>query len=294
MQVLSDTPCIRQVCPQGDDQALLDRLWSYEPIVPEWDIKASVNSAGQIQRIRIALDKMLQGQHIKIAVIGGSPSAGLGAASPPEGYLQIFKSWIVSMFPEQPPEVVEHTMAKASGAVAMRCSAMQEDDADIIIVELNHDDVHSNKDAESVPGAVCVFQSSQMWLRVFRLVVMVFLMEALCRDYDRLLRRSLLLPNRPGVILLSAATINFDDSELTLFHRIPENDKLVLGQFYGVPLISLRGATYHHAQNNFMSAQLNATEPESAEAKRLAKRVRLDLGPERYHRYCPLVSFPLC
>lgn len=156
----AQTSCIDQVCPDSDQAALLERLWSYDAAVPEWDIKAAMNSAGQVQRIRLALDKLLKGEIIKIAVLGGSPSAGLGA-EPMESYLDIFKAWIESMFPFNPPEVVEHVMAKASGAVFMRCSALQEDDADIIIIELNHDDVHSNKDAENVPGAVYAFPRLQ-------------------------------------------------------------------------------------------------------------------------------------
>jgi hypothetical protein len=36
-----------------------------------------------------------------------------------------------------------------------------------------------------------------------------------------------------------------------------------------------------------MSAKLNESEPGSQEAKRLAKRVRKDLGPENYHRHAP-------
>ena len=62
-----------------------------------------------------------------------------------------------------------------------------------------------------------------------------------------LVRHSLLLRKRPAVIVLSAANVR-PGKELTLFYHIPENDKTVLAQYYGVPLLSLRGATYHHTQ----------------------------------------------
>jgi hypothetical protein len=111
-----------------------------------------------------------------------------------------------------------------------------------------------------------------------------------CRDYDRLIRYSLLLPKNPAVILLSAATIT-PGPNLTLFHHIPENDKLILGQYYGVPMLSVRGASYHHAQTLHMSARANETAPHSSRAKHLAAKVRPDLGPENLHR-CLFPSLP--
>ena len=114
-----------------------------------------------------------------------------------------------------------------------------------------------------------------------------------CSDFDMLVRRSLLLPKRPAVVVLSAATIRFNAADLTLFYHIPENDKLVLAQYYGVPLLSLRGASYHHAQTLHMSAQLNASAPDSAEALRLARKVRKDLGPENYQK-CVCIGSCVC
>jgi hypothetical protein len=101
-----------------------------------------------------------------------------------------------------------------------------------------------------------------------------------------LLRTSLLLPQRPAVVILSAATIQ-PTPDLTLFYHIAENDKVVLAQYYGVPLISLRGATYHHTQALHVSARLNKTDPDSEEARSVARRVRKHLGPENMHRCAP-------
>lgn len=87
-------------------------------------------------------------------MIGGSPSAGVGAASQ-QGYLQQFKVWLKDTFASQPPEVVNLSLAKASAAVASRCSALHDADADIVVIELLHDEVFSNEDADRVPGAAC-------------------------------------------------------------------------------------------------------------------------------------------
>ena len=78
-----------------------------------------------------------------------------------------------------------------------------------------------------------------------------------------LVRHALLQPKRPAVIILSAATIRFDSPDLTLFYHIPENDKLVLAQYYGVPFLSLRGAAYHHWQTAHMSAKLKCRHNQS-------------------------------
>ena len=49
-----------RVCPAPEHRATLDRL-HYEPLLPEGDIRASINSAGLAQRMRIAIDKALRG-----------------------------------------------------------------------------------------------------------------------------------------------------------------------------------------------------------------------------------------
>jgi hypothetical protein len=53
--------CIPPICPPIESKHFLERMWAYQPLLPEWDIKASVNSAGQLQRLRIALSKMFKG-----------------------------------------------------------------------------------------------------------------------------------------------------------------------------------------------------------------------------------------
>lgn len=117
--------------------------------------------------------------------------------------------------------------------------------------------------------------------------------HTMCRDYDRLIRYTLLLPKRPAVILLSAASLT-PGPTLTRFHHVPENDKLILGQYYGVPLLSVRGAAYHHAQTLSLSAAANTTDPSAERARRLAARVRPELGPENIHRCSTTWACTMC
>ena len=53
--------CAPNLCPAPGHEELLQRVWSYTPLLPEWDIKASINSAGLLQRMRLAVAKMLKG-----------------------------------------------------------------------------------------------------------------------------------------------------------------------------------------------------------------------------------------
>jgi hypothetical protein len=97
---------------------------------------------------------------LKIAVVGGSPSAGLGSHTG-QSYLDLFKSWMASLFQQPTYEIANLSMAKATARIASRCSAIVAEDADVVVIELLHDEVYSNKDVDSVPGASYVFVSAK-------------------------------------------------------------------------------------------------------------------------------------
>ena len=63
--------CAPNLCPAPGHEELLQRVWSYVPLLPEWDIKASINSAGLLQRMRLAVAKMLKGVHCTNRTTGG-------------------------------------------------------------------------------------------------------------------------------------------------------------------------------------------------------------------------------
>lgn len=62
-------------------------------------------------------------------------------------------------------------MAKATAGIASRCSGMNVDTADIVIIELLHDEPHSTQEVDRVPGvrcvltAVCVSTAPCMYMR---------------------------------------------------------------------------------------------------------------------------------
>jgi hypothetical protein len=114
--------------------------------------KEVLSSPGQCSESHMESVVRSSGERIKIVVIGGSPTAGLGAG-PQQSYLQQFKEWLRDTFTDQAPDVVDLSMAKASAAVAARCILLNDQGADIVILELLHDEVHSNMDADRVPGA---------------------------------------------------------------------------------------------------------------------------------------------
>jgi hypothetical protein len=100
-------------------------------------------------------------------VIGGSPSAGLGTKEARRRghrhtakYLEAFNWYLQTTFPGAPPQVVDVSMAKATAGVASRCAAMQVRDADIVIVELLHDEPYSSEEAHQVPGGRCALRAA--------------------------------------------------------------------------------------------------------------------------------------
>ena len=99
-------------------------------------------------------ETIVAGERIKIAVIGGSPSVGVGAGAAGT-YLTAFKSWLQASFTDAPPEVLELAMAKATAGIAARCASLNAEDADIVIIELLHDEPHSTEEVDRVPGVRC-------------------------------------------------------------------------------------------------------------------------------------------
>ena len=87
-------------------------------------------------------------------MIGGSPSVGVGAGAAGT-YLTAFKSWLQASFTDAPPEVLDLAMAKATAGISARCASLNAEDADIVIIELLHDEPHSTEEVDRVPGVRC-------------------------------------------------------------------------------------------------------------------------------------------
>jgi hypothetical protein len=75
-------------------------------------------------------------------------------------YVVTFKKWLVQAFPDRTPVVHDFSMAKATAGVASRCSTLNLDEADIVILELLHDEQPSNEEVDKVAGVRCAMQTS--------------------------------------------------------------------------------------------------------------------------------------
>jgi len=73
-----------------------------------------------------------------------------------------------------------------------------------------------------------------------------------------MIRRALLLPKRPAVVLLFSCNVKLPRTQ-GLFHRVCASDKAVLGQYYGLPMVSMCEATFHLMQQQRAGFRSNGT-----------------------------------
>ncbi|KAI3430747.1 hypothetical protein D9Q98_009159 [Chlorella vulgaris] len=170
-------------------------------------------SGGRVRRLG---QRLLDGQPITVHMIGGSITAhGL--------YPSLLMSWINSSFPHAGHRLMNHAMPASTSSYMAPCfECLVTQEADLVVVEMTLNDrvVHS-------------FDSPDR------------------RAYEQLVRKALRLPSRPAVLLLHSYAWYYafgDGATGGLFYPITEGHLTMLSQYYDVPALSVRTATWRLMQ----------------------------------------------
>ena len=193
------------------------------------ELSRSVAHVGDRQRLRGVLRSLLLGQPIHFAVVGGSISAGstLGIQHRKAAWLwhgQFFE-WLNTTFPNAGHRRFNGAVPASTPGYVTGCLSFHvPPTAQLIVVEYS----------VNTPDA---------------------------REYERLLRRLLVYPNRPAVLLLhmfkwwpphkgrgfvgDVSTIEPADLEFTFLDAHIESSANEMAQHYGLPSLSMRNALFH-------------------------------------------------
>eukprot|EP00873_Tetraselmis_striata_P010420 jgi/Tetstr1/430684/TSEL_020477.t1 len=182
--------------------------------------RMSVVTHGNWGRMRRAMAKLLTGENMTVAVIGGSISAGQGAGGLTNAYVSRMSDWLRDTFPQR-PETVNGAFPGAPSSYMSLC--VQEHiprAAQIVFVEyaVNDDDLASI-------GPKSAWGTSPPK-----------------RAFERLLRQLLDFPSRPAVVLFELFSWLRHEGN---FWLTGEDSHGVLAKYYGIPVISSRSAFYH-------------------------------------------------
>ncbi|PNW79166.1 hypothetical protein CHLRE_09g402923v5 [Chlamydomonas reinhardtii] len=225
-------------------QAALD---SYEYTLPLTQLRRGVVYTGSANRLRRVLHKAAtDGASIKVAAIGGSISWGHGASQRGEtDWFSVFSRWLIDAFPRA--SVVARngcTPGVPTPYMIMCLEASVDPDTDLVFVEYTLNDAHSL----GGPGLLGLAAGGEGALYGNRIV----------KDAERLLRRLLVLPNRPAVVFMHTPPVGLANypkghpkNPLNKGHRpfymTSEDAQGALAQYYDVQYLSLRTAVYRLA-----------------------------------------------
>ncbi|CAD6578863.1 MAG: Delta(24)-sterol C-methyltransferase [Cyphobasidiales sp. Tagirdzhanova-0007] len=181
-----------------------------DPLVQEYgqnNIRLSRTYEGTGARIRRVLQKALRGEAIKIAVVGGSVSAGHGVPVPTTPNNFIFTrilQWFLDTFPDATHELNMDAAIPATTAFYFSYCVLEHipEDVDLVLMELdiNHHDPH----------------------------------EASLKATEALYRTILEMPQKPAIIYLSIFALMFQDMTHGWRHSA------LISQWFDVPEINIR------------------------------------------------------
>lgn len=210
--------------------AIVQHMWQYTPFLSQRSLRRGLYSIGDPARMRRFVHKLLSGDPISVSTLGGSVTAGQGALHGGP-YVARWFNWLREISPS-PTASVDHTLknpafgGSTSGIFTVCVNDMVQDDVDLVVVEFALNDG---------PGTHEQFK------------------DPLRLSMERLFRKLLALPNKPAVVLLNHygwLRCGQPGTHLANYACSAENEFNVIGQYYGLPSLSIRAAAYHLMAEN--------------------------------------------
>mmetsp|Transcript_5659 Transcript_5659/g.16154 ORF Transcript_5659/g.16154 Transcript_5659/m.16154 type:complete len:353 (+) Transcript_5659:372-1430(+) len=197
---------------------LLERLFRHDMGLPEHRLRRAVSYGGNQERLQRALHKLIRGDPITIATVGGSVTAGVGAKSQNLAYRERLFYWIRKTFPNDNHVFANGALAAAPSSYMSQCIHDYAPlESDIVFVEFTMND--GQKSCEVTTDGR--------------------------RGFEVLLRKLLSYPRAPAVIVLHWWSPLTQD-----FWVSPEDQLDVFSKFYGLPSLSWRDAVHDLIASN--------------------------------------------
>ncbi|GIL89726.1 hypothetical protein Vretimale_16617 [Volvox reticuliferus] len=199
-----------------DSSAVIERFFNYEFYLPKAQLKAGLEYYGAARRLRKFVRTLLLGDNmpLKIGVIGGSISSGVGTTSYETRWFSIVSKWMRSVSGANITSRNGCIPATPSAYMLMCMEMSVDEDVDLVFVEYSVNDGVEN----------------------------VLVGNRIVKTMEQLVRRIMGLPRRPAVVLVQLPHL-FGDIFEPFFHTSDDLEGALSG-YYDIPSISLRNALY--------------------------------------------------
>ncbi|KAJ2962136.1 hypothetical protein NQZ79_g2580 [Umbelopsis isabellina] len=200
------------ICPATGPNNHFEQQYGHELL------QRSIAHEGSNRRLREKIAKAQRGEDIRMAVVGGSVSAGHTLNDWRNIYFYRFLDWWNQQFPDGHHEIFQGAVpATDSGYYAYCFDKHIPKDVDIVFVEF------SLNDASALPCELAKQGS----------IVQAKMMESLVRNLLR-------LPRKPAVIMTSVFSYNVNE------YLDGQESHLPISNYYDLPHISMKNALFDH------------------------------------------------
>ncbi|EFN59953.1 expressed protein [Chlorella variabilis] len=223
-------------------------LGAKQTFLPPDALLRGTSNYGSGQRMERLGHKLLQGQPITVAFLGGSITWGRGGY---EGgsFTNRFTEWLNATFPHPDHRVVNLGLPAVTSALFAACYDTVPEDADLVVLDFAVNDGHVSPRWREKLGYS--FAGGER------------------RGFEQLVRKSLRLRQSPAVALLHFFSWNATRDKLeeegyrpvgdSFFFRTVEDELSTIAQYYDAPVLSLRNAVYHLMREQRFGFQWNVS-----------------------------------
>eukprot|EP00884_Botryococcus_braunii_P016637 jgi/Botrbrau1/3657/Bobra.0204s0047.1 len=211
-------------------------------------------SQGDPTRLRLALKKLVAGEAVKVVMLGGSVTAGMGVADRNESFAGLLSKWFHAFHPLVGGHVkfINSAVAATTSSYTSQCLPnFVPSDVDIVFLEF------ALNDYEGLPTRTTA--SMDNYQR---------------RGYERLLRKLLDYPNAPAIIPVywwAGIRHNFT------FWDVAEDQLETLAKYYELSSISFRNAYYKQIMTAAQGFNLSRIMCDEVHPNHLGHRYLADL-----------------
>lgn len=237
------------------DQLLLRPSLNHQPTLSRSLLNKAISYRGDDSRFRKVIDKLIDGQPVKYAVVGSSVATGRGSSFMDGAWVHLIHKWLEltyspcadlrpganfqmtdpgyiashHMCPQSTITYIDLAVYASSPLYGEKCMASKiPQDVDLVLVEFGINDFYYTQEMMEI----CKDPAYQMSTTERRAL-------------ERLYRKVLNLPSKPALLLFEPYSWNRLSNNNQHFGPLPEDFHVIFAQYYGnIQVISARNALY--------------------------------------------------